>query len=29
MLAKQELVDAESDEAIERAVRKVQILCYD
>lgn len=27
--AKQELVDADSDEAIDRAVRKVQILCYD
>lgn len=28
-LAKQEVVDADSDEAIDRAVRKVQILCYD
>ncbi len=27
--AKQELVDADSDEAIDRAVRKVQLLCYD
>ena len=27
--AKQELVDAESDEAIDRAVRKVKLLCYD
>jgi outer membrane lipoprotein SlyB len=28
-LAKQELVDADSDEAIDRAVRKVELLCYD
>jgi outer membrane lipoprotein SlyB len=28
-LAKQELVDADSDAAIDRAVRKVQLLCYD
>ena len=27
--AKQELVDAESDDAIDRAVRKVKLLCYD
>ena len=27
--AKQELVDADSDEAIDRAVRKVKLLCYD
>jgi outer membrane lipoprotein SlyB len=27
--AKQELVDADSDAAIDRAVRKVQLLCYD
>jgi outer membrane lipoprotein SlyB len=27
--AKQELVDADSDVAIDRAVRKVQLLCYD
>jgi hypothetical protein len=27
--AKQELVAAESDEAIDRAVRKVKLLCYD
>lgn len=27
-VAKQELVDAGSDEAMERAIRKVQILCY-
>jgi outer membrane lipoprotein SlyB len=28
-VAKQQLVDAESDEAIDRAVRKVKLLCYD
>ena len=28
-VAKQELVDASSDEAIDRAVRKLQLLCYD
>ena len=28
-LAKGELVDADSDEAIDRAVRKVELLCYD
>ena len=27
--AKQQLVDADSDEAIDRAVRKVKLLCYD
>ena len=27
--AKQELVDADSDDAIDRAVRKVKLLCYD
>jgi outer membrane lipoprotein SlyB len=27
--AKQELVDADSDEAVDRAVRKVKLLCYD
>ena len=27
--AKQELVDATSDEAVDRAIRKVQLLCYD
>ena len=27
--AKQELVDADSDAAIDRAIRKVQLLCYD
>jgi hypothetical protein len=27
--AKQELVNADSDEAVDRAVRKVQLLCYD
>ena len=27
--AKQELVDAESNEAVDRALRKVQLLCYD
>jgi outer membrane lipoprotein SlyB len=27
--AKQDLVDADSDEAIDRAVRKVKLLCYD
>ena len=27
--AKQEIVDAETDEAIDRAVRKVKLLCYD
>ena len=27
--AKQELVDADSDQAVDRAVRKVQLLCYD
>jgi len=27
--AKQELVDAESDAAVDRALRKVQLLCYD
>src|SRR5210317_2005105 len=27
--AKQELVDSDSDEAIDRAVRKVKLLCYD
>lgn len=27
--AKQELVDADSDEAMDRAVRKIQLLCYD
>jgi outer membrane lipoprotein SlyB len=27
--AKQELVDADSDEAIDHAVRKVKLLCYD
>ena len=27
--AKQELVDAESDSALDRAVRKIQLLCYD
>jgi hypothetical protein len=27
--AKQSLVDAESDEALDRAVRKIQLLCYD
>jgi len=27
--AKQELVDADTDEAVDRAVRKVQLLCYD
>lgn len=27
--AKQELVDAESDDAVDRAIRKVQLLCYD
>ena len=27
--AKQQLVDADSDAAIDRAVRKVQLLCYD
>lgn len=28
-VAKQELIDAESDDAIDRAVRKVKLLCYD
>jgi len=27
--AKQELVDADTDEAVDRAVRKVKLLCYD
>ena len=27
--AKQQLVDAESDDAIDRAIRKVKLLCYD
>ena len=27
--AKQELVDADSDEGMDRAVRKIQLLCYD
>jgi hypothetical protein len=27
--AKQELVNADSDEALDRAARKIQILCYD
>ena len=27
--AKQQLVDAETDEAIDRAVQKVKLLCYD
>ncbi|MEJ2604727.1 MAG: hypothetical protein P8172_15845, partial [Gammaproteobacteria bacterium] len=27
--AKQELVDADSEDAMERAVRKIQLLCYD
>jgi outer membrane lipoprotein SlyB len=27
--SKQELVDATSDEAVDRAIRKVQLLCYD
>jgi outer membrane lipoprotein SlyB len=28
-VAKQELVDAESDTAVDRAVRKIELLCYD
>lgn len=27
--AKQELIDADTDEAIDRAIRKVKLLCYD
>ena len=27
--AKQELVDADSDSAVDRALRKVQLLCYE
>ena len=27
--AKQELIDAETDEATDRAIMKVQLLCYD
>ena len=27
--AKQELIDADSDDAVDRAVRKVKLLCYD
>jgi hypothetical protein len=27
--AKQELVDADSNDAVDRAVRKVKLLCYD
>lgn len=27
--AKQELIEADSDDAVDRAVRKVQLLCYD
>jgi outer membrane lipoprotein SlyB len=29
MAAKQSLIDAESDDAMDRAVRKIQLLCYD